>query len=154
MQMPEPYYAEPGRKWTIDSFRAFWSKPDISRVPNIFGVLTPDAVGHWPRPIGTIRDPERYVSVIRNILTICPDFSLTIGEYANVDDFHFVRWIASGTDADGAFEFNGCDRVRTRNGHVCENFIFCDHPFFGRVAAALNSSQAGSSPFRRPIGVG
>ena len=89
--MPEPRYAEPGRKWTIDSFGAFWSKPDISRVPNIFGVLTPDAVGNWPRPIGTVRDPERYVNVIRNILVICPDFSLAIGEYANADDFHFVR---------------------------------------------------------------
>jgi len=39
------------------------------------------------------------------------------------------------------FEFTGCDRVKTRDGHVCENYVFCDDPFFARVAAELGNSR-------------
>jgi len=49
--------------------------------------------------------------------------------------------IATGTGHDGPFEFTGCDRVQTRDGHVCENYVFCDDPFFVRVAAELGSSR-------------
>lgn len=133
--MPEFTPEEVGRRWSIDSFKAFWVKPDLSRVAAVLGVLTHDVVGYWPRPIGTIRGAHSYRKVIADILVTCPDFSLTAAEYAAEGDFHFVRWIATGTQPDGQFEFTGCDRLRTRNGHVCENYVFCDHPFFSRVAA-------------------
>ena len=56
---------------------------------------------------------------------------------AAAGDVTFIRWSASGTGPQGRFEFSGVDRVRTRNGHVCENRIYCDDPFLARVAAAL-----------------
>ena len=78
---------------------------------------------------------HRGLFVIGNILKACPDFTLTFPEYAAAGDFHFVRWIASGSGSGGRFQFTGCDRRRTRGGLVCENYIFCDDPFFARVAA-------------------
>jgi hypothetical protein len=32
--------------------------------------------------------------------------------------------------------------VQTRDGHVCENYVFCDDPFFARVAAELATLKA------------
>ncbi len=142
--MPDVMLSQPVRHWSVDSFKAFWASPKLSHVPNILGVVTKDIVGYWPRPIGTIRDPRRYVDVINGILTICPDFSLRIGEHASTGDFHFIRWIATGTGPEGRFEFTGCDRVQTRDGQVCENYVFCDHPFFGRVAEWLASRRTDS----------
>lgn len=141
--MSDAVLVHPVRAWSVDSFKAFWVKPQLSQVPNILDVVTPDIVGYWPRPIGTIRDPKRYVDVIAGILTVCPNFSLSIGEHASTGDFHFIRWIAHGTAPEGRFEFTGCDRVQTRGGQVCENYIFCDHPFFGRVAEWLESRAPG-----------
>jgi len=34
------------RGWTIDGFRAFWAKPDISMVPAIRNRITSDIIGH------------------------------------------------------------------------------------------------------------
>ena len=127
--------AQPRQGWTVDAFKAFWAKPDPTLLPQIETILTQDIVGHRPRPIGTIRRPSPYMKVIADILTLCPDFSLAVPEAAEVGDFHFVRWMATGTGPDGRFEANGCDRVRTRGGLVCENYVFCDHPVFARVAA-------------------
>ena len=126
--------AQPGRRWSVDSFIAFWSNPDPSRV---IGSVTSDIVGHWPRPIGIISGAQPYVDVIATMMKVCPDFRLRVPESATTGDYAFVRWIATGTGPDGPFEFTGCDRVQTRNGHVCENYIFCDDPFFARVAAEL-----------------
>jgi hypothetical protein len=123
--------AEPGRRWSVDSFAAFWKKPDASRV---IGSVTEDVIGHWPRPIGLVRGAYDYVNVIASMLKVCPDFTLRVAEHASSGDVTFVRWIASGTDFEERFEFTGCDCVQTRNGHVCENYIFCDAPFFARVA--------------------
>jgi hypothetical protein len=122
--------AQPGQQWTIDAFKAFWAKPNLSRVPAVLSVLTDDVVGYWPRPIGTVQGARPYVTVIADILTVFPDFSLVAAEHATTGDFTFVRWIATGTGPQGRVEFSGCDRVRTRRGLVCENYIFCDHPFF------------------------
>ncbi len=132
--MPNPVPIESGRRWSVEAFAAFWRKPDASRVS---GVLTDDIVGHWPRPIGLVRGPGPYVDVIAAIVKTCPDFGVRIAEHAVSGDFAFLRWIATGTGPDGPFEFTGCDRVRTRDGHVCENYIFCDDPFFARVADML-----------------
>jgi hypothetical protein len=128
--------AEPGRHWSVDAFVAFWRKPDVSRV---MGSLTEHVVGYWPRPIGIVRGAGPYVNVIATIMKLCPDFSLRVPEYATSGPYAFIRWIATGTGPDGPFEFTGCDRVQTRNGHVCENYVFCDDPFFERVAAELGT---------------
>lgn len=124
--------AQAGRRWSVDAFKAFWSKPDPSKV---IGVLTEDVVGHWPRPIGVVRGASDYTQVIETMLKVCPDFRLKVPEHAVCGDYAFVRWIATGTGPDGPFEFTGCDRVQTRDGHVCENYIFCDDPFFARIVA-------------------
>jgi len=124
------------RGWTIDAFRTFWAHPDPSQLPAIRGVLTEDIVGYWPRPIGVVREPAPYLAVIGGILAAYPDFSLVAPEYAADGDFHFVRWVAQATGPDGRFEANGCDRLRLRDGLVCENYVMSDHPFFARVMAA------------------
>jgi hypothetical protein len=128
--------------WTVDRFRAFWGKPDISMVPAIRSRITSDIIGHWPRQIGDILDPDLYLGVIADILTVCPNWSLVVPEYARSGDLHFVRWIATGTGPDGRFEFNGCDRVKTTaTGQVCENYIFCDHPFFAQISPSRGATK-------------
>jgi hypothetical protein len=126
------------RGWSIEGFRSFWSKVNLELVPLVHEINTSDIVGYWPRPIGVIRGSVLYVGVIEAILRVCPDFSVTAAEYVRSEDLHFIRWVATGTGRDGRFEFNGCDRVRTTaEGRVCENYVFCDHPFFADVAAYL-----------------
>ena len=120
----------PGRRWSVEAFAAFWKKPDASHTTE---VLTEDVVGHWPRPIGDVRGPRDYANVIATMLRVAPDFTVRIEEHASSGDLTFIRWVATMTGPDGKAEFGGCDRVRTRNGHVCENYVFCDHPFFARV---------------------
>jgi hypothetical protein len=126
---------EPGLRWTVESFAGFWKKPDPSRV---LGVLTEDVVGYWPRPIGVVYGAHAYVNVIAALLAVCPDFTGAVAEHAAAGDFTFIRWIARGTGPEGPFEFSGIDRVQTRNGHVCENRIYCDDPFFAWVATRLD----------------
>src|SRR5882672_1006682 len=117
----------PARRWTVEGFRTFWAKPSVSFLPTIRQVATDDIVGHWPRPIGDIADPDLYLGVIADILAICPDWTLAVPEEARSGNLHFIRWIATGTDENGRFEFVGCDRVKLDvNGRVCENFVFCD----------------------------
>ncbi|HEX3604131.1 MAG TPA: nuclear transport factor 2 family protein [Steroidobacteraceae bacterium] len=129
--------AESGRRWTPDAFIAFWKKPDPARV---IGALTTDIVGYWPRPIGEIRGARPYTAVIEAMLRAAPDFSLEVLEIATSGDLTFIRWIATGADTSGPFRFNGCDRVRVREGHVSENYVFCDDPFFARVADELKTA--------------
>jgi hypothetical protein len=126
--------AEPGRRWSVEAFIAFWNKPEVSRV---IGSLTDDIVGYWPRSIGIVRGTQPYVDVIAAMMRVCPDFSLRVPEYATTGNYAFIRWIATGTGPDGRFEFTGCDRVQIRDGHVCENYVFCDNPFFEKVAAEI-----------------
>jgi SnoaL-like domain len=130
------------RGWTIEGFRSFWAKPDLSLIPRIYEISTNDIVGYWPPPIGVVRDSEADVAVIEAIARVSPDLSLTVPEYARSGELHLVRWVATGTGHDGPFEFNGLDRLRVlRDGRVCENYIFCDHPFWRR----LPSTSEGNS---------
>jgi hypothetical protein len=127
------------RGWTIEGFRSFWAKPDLSLIARIHEICTSDIVGYWPRPIGVVRGSQAYVAVVEAIALVCPDLSLTTPEYARSDDLHFVRWVATGTGRDGPFAFNGLDRLRLLpDGRVCENYIFCDHAFFAEVASYLD----------------
>src|SRR5258708_241097 len=99
------------------------------------------------KPIGDILDPDLYLGVIADMLTVCPDWSLAVPEFAESGDLHFIRWIATGTGPDGRFEFNGCDRVKTNaSGQVCENYIFCDHPFFEQISASRGANKLRSLP--------
>ena len=129
--------AEHGRVWSAAKFVAFWKNPDASRV---IGSVTEDIVGYWPRPIGEVRGARPYVDVIRAMLRTCPEFQLEAPESATAGDLTFIRWIAHGSGPGGEFRFNGCDRIRLREGHVCENYVFCDDPFFARVAAELKAA--------------
>jgi len=149
-EMNELAATTPARQWTVEGFRTFWAKPSVSFLPTIRQVVTDDIVGHWPRPIGDIADPDLYLGVIADILTICPDWTLAVPEEARSGNLHFIRWIATGTDENGRFEFVGCDRVKLDvNGRVCENFVFCDHPFFSRVDA-----RRGAKIFRSTAAAG
>ena len=133
--MPQPAST---RGWTIEGFRSFWARPDLSLIARVREICTNDIVGYWPRPIGVVRDAEAYLAVIDAIARVCPDLSLTAPEYACSGDLHFVRWMATGTGCDGSFAFNGLDRLRVMpDGRVCENYIFCDHPIFAEVADYL-----------------
>jgi len=128
----------PSRSWSVESFRAFWANPDPKLVAGVRGILTDDIVGYWPRPIGIVRGPAAYTAVIDAVVNSGVRFSLRIGEHASTGDFTFIRWIATTNDG----EFSGCDRLRTRDGKVCENYVFCDHPFFERVAERLRVRAA------------
>ena len=57
----------PARQWTVEAFRTFWAAPTISFIPTIRQVVNDDIVGHWPRPIGDIADPDLYLGVIADI---------------------------------------------------------------------------------------
>jgi hypothetical protein len=130
------------RGWTIEGFRSFWAKPDLSLIPRIHEITTSNIVGYWPRPIGVVRNAEAYVAVIDAITRACPDFSVTAPEYARSGDLHFVRWVATGTGRDGPFEFNGSDRLRVlADGRVCENYILCAHLFFAEVSEYLRRTN-------------
>jgi len=124
---------QPG--WSVETFRRFWARPGLAALRAIDRLCTPDIVGHWPRPIGVVRGLKSYTEVIEDLLLTVPDLSLRVPEHAISDELVFVRWIASGTMPGGErFEADGCDRVRMRGALVCENFVFCDHPFFAAVA--------------------
>jgi hypothetical protein len=126
------------RAWSIDGFKRFWSRPDAALVPLINELATSDIVGYWPRPIGAVRGAAPYVAVIDAVLRAGPDLSLKVHEYARAGDLHFVRWVGTVTTREGRVEFNGCDRLKTTaDSRVCENYVFCDHPFFADVAALL-----------------
>lgn len=121
--------------WSVETFRRFWAKPEIAALRAIDRLCTRDIVGYWPRPVGLVQGLERYAAVIEDLLLTVPDLSLQVPDHAVSGDLAFVRWIATGTGPDGQrFEANGCDRVRMRGPLVCENHIFCDHPFFAWVA--------------------
>ena len=123
------------RGWSVETFRRFWAKPDLAALRAIDRLCTPDIVGHWPRPIGVVQGLKPYTEVIEDLLLTVPDLSLSAPDHAESGDLVFVRWVAIGTAPDGRrFEADGCDRVRMRGPLVCENYIFCDHPFFGWVA--------------------
>jgi limonene-1,2-epoxide hydrolase len=127
------------RSWSVDAFIAFWADPDPARLPAVRAILTDDIIGYWPRPIGIVRGASAYFNVIEAVVTGSPRFALAVAEHATSGEFTFIRWIATVADGAGVVQFDGCDRVRTRDGLVCENYVFCDHPYFEKVADRLSS---------------
>ena len=55
---------------------------------------------------------------------------LTVAEHAACGDFTFLRWIMQASGAHGRFEIVGIDRIRTRAGRVCENYVVFDTATF------------------------
>ncbi len=130
------------RGWTIDGFRAFWAKPDISMVPAIRSRITSDIIGHWPRPIGDVRDIDLYLGVIADILNVCPDWSLAVPEYATSGDLHFIRWIATGTRSGRPLPIQ---RLRPRQDHGqragLRKLYLLRHPFFEQISASRGANK-------------
>ena len=124
----------PVRSWSVEAFGSFWGNPDPVRLQGVKEVITADIVGYWPRSIGVVRGAKNYFEVIDSIVNVRPRFSLKVIESAMTDDLIFIRWIGCIVEGGTTTEFNGCDRVRMRAGLVCENYVFCDHPFFESVA--------------------
>lgn len=139
---PMPEIAQKKKRgWSVESFAAFWDKPDVSLVAR---ALTPDVIGYWPDS-APLRGIEAYTQRIAELIALVPDFRLQVAEHAANGDYVFIRWIARGTFDGAPFEFTGVDRVRMRDGLVAENRIFCDHPLIRSLA---QRSSHPSSPMR------
>lgn len=116
------------RVWTTDLFAEFWAAPDLSYVRSI---ITDDVVGIWPGR-EPVRGAEAYLAALEELLGVVPDLRLEVPDRAMSGEFGFSRWVMHGTGADGPFTMNGMDRTRTRDGLVCENYIFFDTAEFSR----------------------
>lgn len=136
--MPAQAVSRP-RGWSVQSFAAFWSKPDPALVPR---ALTPDVAGYWPGNPEPVRGIPDYTRRIADLVAAMPDFRLEVAEHAVNGDCVFIHWIARGTYEGRAIEFNGVDRVRMRDGLVAENRIFCDHPLIHALAQGRLQPQA------------
>ena len=112
--------------WSVDGFAAFWSNPKPEYVPPL---LTEDVAGVWPGA-EPVRGREAYTKVLADLLELMPDLRLEVAEHATNGDVTFVRWIMHATGANGPFELSGVDRIRLRDGLVCENVIRLDRREF------------------------
>lgn len=126
--------------WSVELFRDFWANPNMRQIGDGSGVVTDDIAGYWPRPIGIVRGARDYMNVIAAVVAADPNFTVRIAEHAATGDFTFIRWIATVQENGASVEFTGCDRIRTRDGLACENYVFCDHPYFEKVAAKLHEA--------------
>jgi hypothetical protein len=117
--------------WTPELFADYWAAPDISLIPSM---ITEDIVGHWPG--STVRGPEAYTKALADLLALLPDLRLEVAEHAVNGEYAFVRWIMHATGPNGPFQMTGIDRIRTRNGAVCENVIVFDSAEFRRHIGA------------------
>lgn len=117
------------REWSVDAFKRFWSSPDrdIEVVP---AVLTDDVVGHWPGLDQPVRGRDAYMRCIRALHAALPDLYLTVEEHAVNGEFVFIHWTMHATGAHGRFEVDGIDRIRTREGQLCENVVAFDTAAF------------------------
>jgi ketosteroid isomerase-like protein len=115
-------------EWSVAGFAAFWSRPDPALVPPL---LTEDVVGVWPGS-PPVRGRDAYTKVLADLLELMPDLRLEVAEHATNGEFTFVRWIMHATGADGPFEMSGIDRIRLRDGLVCENVIRLDRGEFAQ----------------------
>jgi hypothetical protein len=113
--------------WSPELFAEYWSAPDIAYIPSM---ITQDIVGYWPGLV--VRGPEEYTRALADLLELLPDLRLEVPEYAVNGDIAFVRWIMHATGPNGPFQMTGVDRVRTRDGVVCENVIIFDSAEFHR----------------------
>ena len=109
-------------EWSVDGSAAFSANPRPEHVPPL---LTEDVVGIWPGE-EPVRGRDAYTQVLADLLQRLPDLRLEVAEHATNGDVTFVRWIMHATGAHGPFELSGVDRIRLRDGLVCENVIRLD----------------------------
>ena len=64
------------------------------------------------------------------VLEMIPDLHLEVIEHAQNGDVTFIQWLARGTGADGPFELEGIDRIRSENGLVTDNLVRFDSAAF------------------------
>jgi ketosteroid isomerase-like protein len=109
--------------WSVEAFAKFWANPDPALVAPL---VTEDVVGYWPGAGEPVRGRDDYTRAIEEILMLLPGMRLEVAEYAVNGDVTFVRWIMHAAGADGPFTISGIDRVKLRDGLVCENIIRFD----------------------------
>lgn len=117
------------RTWTVAGFESFWSDPqrDASVVP---ALISEDIVGHWSGVDEPVRGKAAYMHCIRSLIQALPGMHISVEEHATTGEFVFICWIMHAVGEHGAFELVGIDRVRTREGLVCENFVVFDTAAF------------------------
>jgi SnoaL-like protein len=113
--------------WSVTAFERFWKKPDVTLVGP---ALAEDVVGWWPGVDEPVRGRDDYTACIAAIVEALPGMWLEVAEHAGSGDFTFVRWVMHATGKNGPFELTGIDRVRVRDGRVCENVIVFDTAAF------------------------
>src|ERR1044072_3836548 len=106
--------------FTVDTFAAFWADPTNGGPPD---ELADDIVGHWPGHTEPIVGKENYVGALGRLFSVVPDLTLAVAEHAENGEYLFIRWIATGTGANGTFEHSGVDRIKAVDGKGVENFI-------------------------------
>jgi ketosteroid isomerase-like protein len=109
--------------WSVDGFAKFWAAPDPALVP---AMLTEDVAGYWPGSDEPVRGVADYTKALEDILALLPGMTLEVAEHATNGDCTFIRWIMHATGTNGPFTISGIDRVRLRDGLVCENVIRFD----------------------------
>jgi hypothetical protein len=109
--------------FTVDTFAEFWADPTSAGPPD---ELADDIVGYWPGREEPIRGKADYVGTLGKLFTLVPDLTLAVAEHAENGEYLFIRWIATGTGASGAFEQTGVDRIKIADGKVAENVIVFD----------------------------
>jgi predicted ester cyclase/ketosteroid isomerase-like protein len=122
--------------WTTELFAEFWKAPDLKYIPSI---ITDDVVGFWPGE-RVVRGRDEYMRALEELLALLPDIRLEVKEHTMSADgeFGFTRWVMHATGANGAFELDGMDRTRVRDGLVCENYVFFDPAQFQRYVGDAN----------------
>lgn len=122
----------PSRRWTVEGFEFFWSR---ARDPAMVApVIWPDIIGRWPCATGPVAGRKAYLTAISSFLAALPEFTVEITDHAINGNSAFVRWIVSGTFAEGPNQIIGVDRLILKDGYVLENHIHSDHPIFARLA--------------------
>jgi hypothetical protein len=61
-----------------------------------------------------------------DLLALLPDLRLEVPAHAVNGNTRFARWVMHATGANGPFQLDGVDCVRTRDGLVVENHINFD----------------------------
>ena len=126
--------------WTTGLAAEFWKAPDLRHIASI---ITDDVVGHWPG-VSVVRGRRAYMKALEELLAVLPGLWLDVKEHTTSadGDFGFTRWVMHATGADGAFELDGMERARVRDGLVCETYVFFDT---ARLQRSLGGASASDS---------